>query len=111
MRLSGRVALVTGASSGIGAAIAAALAREGAAVSLTARREERLRQVVEKIRTDGGVADHVVADVAERHQAAGAVATTVARHGRLDAVVQSAGVATWDLRSAPTWTCGTRWCG
>jgi NADP-dependent 3-hydroxy acid dehydrogenase YdfG len=48
--------------------------------------------VVEKIRTDGGVADHVVADVAERHQAAGAVATTVARHGRLDAVVQSAGV-------------------
>jgi NADP-dependent 3-hydroxy acid dehydrogenase YdfG len=92
MKLEGRVALVTGASSGIGAAIAAALAREGAEVSLTARREERLRQAAEKIRGDGGNASHVVADVSDRHQAAGAVSATVARHGRLDIVVQSAGV-------------------
>jgi NADP-dependent 3-hydroxy acid dehydrogenase YdfG len=92
MKLAGRVALVTGASSGIGAAIAVALAREGAEVVLTARREERLRQVAERICGDGAAASHVVADVSDREQAAGAVGAAVARHGRLDIVVNSAGV-------------------
>ncbi|HEV2778971.1 MAG TPA: SDR family NAD(P)-dependent oxidoreductase [Actinophytocola sp.] len=94
MRLAGRVALVTGSSSGMGAAIAVALAREGASVSLTARRGDRLAEVVEKITTDGGVASHVVADVADREQAANAVSSTVDRYGRLDIVINSAGGGT-----------------
>jgi NADP-dependent 3-hydroxy acid dehydrogenase YdfG len=86
------VALVTGASSGIGAAIAAALAAEGAPVCLVARRAERLRQVADGISARGGVASVAVADVGDRDQAANAVRYAVATHGRLDIVVQSAGV-------------------
>jgi NADP-dependent 3-hydroxy acid dehydrogenase YdfG len=57
-RLDGTVALITGASSGIGAATARALAKQGAAVALAARREERLAQVTQDIARDGG---HAVA--------------------------------------------------
>lgn len=91
MKLAGRVALVTGSSSGMGAAIAVALAREGASVSLTARRGDRLAEVAGKITADGGVASHVVADVADRDQAANAVQSTIDTHGRLDIVIHSAG--------------------
>jgi NADP-dependent 3-hydroxy acid dehydrogenase YdfG len=91
VKLAGRVALVTGSSSGMGAAIAAALAREGASVSLTARRADRLAEMVGKITAEGGVASHVVADVADREQAANAVSSTVDTYGRLDIVIHSAG--------------------
>jgi len=94
VKLAGRVALVTGSSSGMGAAIAVALAKEGASVSLTARRGHRLAEVVEKITADGGVASHVVADVADRDSAANAVTSTVDRYGRLDIVINSAGGGT-----------------
>lgn len=91
-RLTGTTALVTGASSGIGAATALALAAEGAAVSLVARRRDRLEQLASQIRADGGSAHVIEADVTERDAAFAAVAETVDRLGRLDTVVNNAGV-------------------
>jgi NADP-dependent 3-hydroxy acid dehydrogenase YdfG len=91
-RLSGTVALVTGASSGIGAATARALAGEGAAVALVARRRERLEEVAAGIRADGGTALVVTADITARRQAADAVERVITELGRLDTVVNNAGL-------------------
>jgi NADP-dependent 3-hydroxy acid dehydrogenase YdfG len=90
--LEGTVALVTGASSGIGHAAARALAREGAAVALAARRVERLDELAAEIDKDGGRAVVVPADVTEEAQAREAVARTVDELGRLDTLVNNAGV-------------------
>ncbi len=90
--LSGAVALVTGASSGIGAATARALAADGAAVALVARREDRLRALASEISSDGGTALAVPADVTDPDQVAAAVATTVGELGRLDILVNNAGL-------------------
>lgn len=89
--LAGTVALVTGASSGIGAATARKLAAEGAAVVLVARRGERLDQVVEQIESNGGVARAVIADITSRAGADSAVEQAVAAFGRLDVLVNNAG--------------------
>jgi NADP-dependent 3-hydroxy acid dehydrogenase YdfG len=83
------VALVTGASSGIGAATARRLAAEGATVALVARRRERLEELAAEI-GDGALA--VPADVSNREEAIDAVATVVSELGRLDTVVNNAGV-------------------
>lgn len=91
-RLDGTVALVTGASSGIGAAAARALASSGAAVALVARRKELLDELAAQIAGDGGRALTVAADITEQQQAAGAVERTVTELGRLDTVVNNAGV-------------------
>ena len=85
--LENTVALVTGSSSGIGAATARRLAAEGAAVALVARRRDRLDDLAAAIRADGGTALAVPADVTSRQQAADAVGQAVARLGRLDTVV------------------------
>jgi NADP-dependent 3-hydroxy acid dehydrogenase YdfG len=90
--LNGTVALVTGASSGIGHATASALAARGAAVALAARRTDRLEELAESIRKDGGTALTITADVTEQEQAEQAVRTTVEELGRLDTVVNNAGV-------------------
>jgi len=90
--LAGTVALVTGSSSGIGAATARRLATEGAAVALVARRRDRLEQLADSIVHSGGTADVVQADVTQQPQAAGAVRQAVDRFGRLDTVVNNAGV-------------------
>jgi NADP-dependent 3-hydroxy acid dehydrogenase YdfG len=92
LSLRGTVALVTGASSGIGAATAAALAAEGAAVSLVARRRGRLEALAETVRVGGGSAEVFEADVTSRPEAEAAVAATVERLGRLDIVINNAGV-------------------
>ncbi len=88
--LDGTVALVTGASSGIGEATALALAEEGAAVALVARRRDRLEALAGRV----GGADTLVieADITDPEQAQGAIATTVQEWGRLDVLVNNAGV-------------------
>jgi NADP-dependent 3-hydroxy acid dehydrogenase YdfG len=91
-RLDGAVALVTGASSGIGAATARALAEEGAAVALVARRTDRLESLAAEIGRAGGRAIVVEADITQRKQAEDAVARTVRELGRLDILVNNAGV-------------------
>ena len=91
-QLENTVALVTGSSSGIGAATARRLAAEGAAVALVARRGDRLAGLAAEIRLDGGTALAVQADVTSQQEAAGAVETAVAELGRLDIVVNNAGI-------------------
>ena len=91
-QLENTVALVTGSSSGIGAAIGRRLAAEGAAVALVARRRDRLDRLAEAIRADGGTALVVPADVTSQQEAADAVEQAVAGLGRLDIVVNNAGI-------------------
>lgn len=90
--LAGRTAVVTGAASGIGAAVAALLAAEGARVALLARREERLTALAGKIRADGGQALAVAADVTDETSVADAVDRVHAEYGPADLVVNAAGV-------------------
>jgi NADP-dependent 3-hydroxy acid dehydrogenase YdfG len=86
------VALVTGASSGIGEATAVALAARGAAVALVARRRDRLEELASQIRDGGGNALVIEADVGSRDAAEAAVTQTVSELGRLDTLVNNAGV-------------------
>jgi NADP-dependent 3-hydroxy acid dehydrogenase YdfG len=90
--LHGTVALVTGASSGIGEATALALAAEGATVALLARRRDRLEDLQRRIETSGATAIAVEVDVADAQRAAAAVDDVVTRLGRLDTVVNNAGL-------------------
>jgi len=90
--LKGTVALVTGASSGIGAATAAALAAQGAAVALAARRRDRLEELATSITGQGGTALVLECDITDQQQAAGAVERTAAELGRLDTLINNAGV-------------------
>jgi len=90
--LKGTVALVTGASSGIGAATASVLAARGAAVALAARRKDRLDALAADIREQGGTALVLECDVTDQEQAADAVTRAVADLGRLDTLINNAGV-------------------
>jgi NADP-dependent 3-hydroxy acid dehydrogenase YdfG len=90
--LSGTVALVTGASSGIGEATAKRLAADGATVAVAARRLDRLEALVEEIADAGGKALAIEADVTDRAAAEALVERTVKDLGRLDTVVNNAGV-------------------
>jgi NADP-dependent 3-hydroxy acid dehydrogenase YdfG len=90
--LQGTVALVTGASSGIGAATARELASLGAAVALAARRADRLDDLAGEIRAAGGTALVIETDVTDQYQAIAAVERTVEELGRLDTVINNAGV-------------------
>ncbi|MEU6139332.1 glucose 1-dehydrogenase [Streptomyces sp. NPDC047081] len=82
--LSGKVAFVTGAGRGIGAAAARLFAREGARVLLAARTEAQLKAVTEEIRADGGTADFVRCDLADPDSVRAAVDRAVELYGRLD---------------------------
>jgi NADP-dependent 3-hydroxy acid dehydrogenase YdfG len=91
-RLDETVALITGASSGIGAATALELAGQGAAVALVARRADRLESLAGKIRGQGGTALVIAADITVQEQAQGVVEHTVTQLGRLDTLINNAGV-------------------
>src|SRR4051812_644712 len=90
--LNDTVALVTGASSGIGEATARLLAERGATVAAVARRVDRLESLAGEIEAAGGRALAIEADISEREQAEGAVRRTVEELGRLDILVNNAGV-------------------
>jgi NADP-dependent 3-hydroxy acid dehydrogenase YdfG len=90
--LAGTVALVTGASSGIGEAAARQLAAHGASVALVARRADRLGALAQELSVSGATALAVEADVTERAQAEAAVQRTIDELGRLDILINNAGV-------------------
>jgi NADP-dependent 3-hydroxy acid dehydrogenase YdfG len=98
-----QVVAVTGASSGIGEATAMALAAAGAKVALAARRAERLEEIVARIEAEGGEAIAIPTDVADEGQAQAFVEGAVERFGRLDALVNNAGVMQLGpIEGAPT---------
>jgi NADP-dependent 3-hydroxy acid dehydrogenase YdfG len=101
--LSGQVVAVTGASSGIGEATALACARAGAAVALAARRVDRIEALAQRIGADGGRAIALPTDVGEEEQARAFVERTHAELGRLDVLVNNAGVMLLGpIENAPT---------
>ncbi len=91
-RFKGHISLVTGASSGIGEGIARALAAEGATVVAVARRADRLAALTAEIEAAGGSAVALELDVADRESVAKRIAGVAERFGRIDSVVNSAGV-------------------
>jgi len=92
MDLSGRTALVTGASSGFGEAVALGLAKTGVKVALAARREDRLRDLAARIQAAGSEAVVIVADFTKEDEAQRAVREAEAAFGRLDILINNAGV-------------------
>jgi NADP-dependent 3-hydroxy acid dehydrogenase YdfG len=101
--LQGAVALVTGASSGIGEATARALAAQGAKVALAARRLERLERLAAEIGGQGQTALAIESDITDPEQAIGAVDRTVDELGRLDIVINNAGqMLLGPIEGAPT---------
>jgi NAD(P)-dependent dehydrogenase (short-subunit alcohol dehydrogenase family) len=93
-RLDGKVAVVTGASSGLGAAFATGLAEAGADIAICARRAERLRETAERVRALGRRCLAVTADVAVPEDCARVVEETMAELGRIDVLVNNAGIGT-----------------
>ena len=91
-RLDGKIALVTGASQGIGEAIAKRLAAQGATVVCAARTLSKLQAVADAITAAGGKADVIAADLADGASVKAAVATTIERHGALHILVNNAGI-------------------
>ena len=88
----GRVALVTGASQGIGRAVALRLAKDGAAVALAARNEEKLKQVAAEIAAAGGTAEPFVLDVASEESIKATAKAVRAHFGRIDILGNNAGI-------------------
>lgn len=91
--LSGQVAIVTGASSGIGASSAKALARQGAKVVLAARRKEKLEQIAQEIGAFGGESLVVQTDISQKSQIEQLVTQTVSQWGKVDILLNNAGIA------------------
>ena len=92
MKLEGRVALVTGASQGIGRACALALAREGATVAVAARNRQKLEELVAEIAAAGGKASAFVMDVSDEEQVKSGIKSAIAQFGKIDNLVNNAGI-------------------
>jgi 3-oxoacyl-[acyl-carrier protein] reductase len=92
MKLEGRVALVTGASQGIGHACATALARQGASVAVAARNQQKLEELVAQIAASGGKAAAFVMDVADEEQIKSGIKSALGQFGKIDILVNNAGI-------------------
>jgi 3-oxoacyl-[acyl-carrier protein] reductase len=92
MKLEGRVALVTGASQGIGRACALALAREGATIAAAARNQQKLDDLVAEITATGAKAAAFVMDVADEEQVKSGIKSALAQLGKIDILVNNAGI-------------------
>jgi len=92
MSLSGRVALVTGASQGIGRTCALRLAKEGAAVAVAARNQEKLNELVSEITAAGGKAAAFALDVGDEEQVKSAIKAAIEQFGKIDILVNNAGI-------------------
>jgi 3-oxoacyl-[acyl-carrier protein] reductase len=92
MSLSGRVALITGASQGIGRACALKLAKEGAAVAVAARSQEKLDELVNEITANGGKAAVFALDVTDEERVKTAIKAAIAQFGKIDILVNNAGI-------------------
>ena len=101
MRLEGRIAVVSGGAKGVGRAITLALAREGCAVALLGRDEAAMREAAAEVEASGREAGTWRADIREDSEVAAAVRATHARFGRIDILVNAAGVSAGD--PAPLW--------
>ena len=105
--LTGQVALVTGASQGLGRAIAETLAANGATVCLVARSADKLAAVADAITAAGGKAEPLPCDVSQPAAIEAAVGGVVERHGRLDILVNNAGVTRDTLRTFGSEACSS----
>jgi 3-oxoacyl-[acyl-carrier protein] reductase len=92
IRLDGRVALVTGASQGIGRACAIALAEAGASLALAARNEQKLAETADYIRAAGGQAESFKIDLASENEIKAGIKAAIAKLGKLDILVNNAGI-------------------
>jgi 3-oxoacyl-[acyl-carrier protein] reductase len=92
MRFAGRVALVTGASQGIGHACALSLAREGATVAVAARNQQKLDELVAQITNAGGKAAAFSMDVADEDQVKSGIKQAIAQFGKIDILINNAGI-------------------
>ena len=106
MRLQNKVAIVTGASSGIGAKTAELFAAQGASVVLVARRIEKLNQVANNIRNKNGTVKIIQADVTSEDECKRIVSETIDEFGHLDILVNNAGIAD---KHMPITKCSTEW--
>lgn len=98
--MKGKVAIITGATSGIGEATAKIFTRAGLAVMLAARRENLLKGLVDSIRAEGFSADYSVCDVTDESQVKAMVEKTIEKFGRLDYAFNNAGIMPDDIETA-----------
>jgi len=106
MQLQGKVAIITGSSRGIGQGIALRFAKEGAKVVVNGRSEEAMQETLDMIKKAGGTAIGIAADVSDQAQVKRLVAETIKKFGRLDVMVNNAGIvdtAPLTEMSAETW--------
>lgn len=90
--IEGKVVLITGGSTGIGAEVARLLASRGAQVAIAARRKDKLEEVVAEITAQGGIAKGYTLDVTDKHQVEAVVAAIVVDFGKLDVLINNAGL-------------------
>ena len=103
-RLEGKVAIITGGNSGVGAATAIKFAAEGAKVVITARREGPLEEVAAKIREAGGEVLPIVSDISKTEDAKKVVATVMEAYGKIDILINNAGVLDNGLKAIDNFT-------